>query len=68
MTPLSNFPTLQDAAIIQGMLEANGIPSVLSDQNNLYVPVFGGVTILVREQDLDKAIELLRDHNDAQPQ
>lgn len=68
MTPLSNFPTLQDAAIIQGMLEANGIPSVLSDQNNLYVPVFGGVTVLVREQDLDKAIELLRDHNDAQPQ
>ena len=49
---------------MQGMLEANGIPSMVSDQNNLYVPIFGGVTLLVAEKDIEKARELLRQHHD----
>lgn len=64
MVVLSNYPNEQEASIVQGMLEANGIPSVVSDQNNLYVPVFGGVSILVREEDLERARELLREHHD----
>ena len=64
MVTLSNFPNVQDASIAQGMLEANGIPSVVSDQNNLYVPIFGGVSLLVREEDLERARQLLREHKD----
>ena len=65
MVTLSNFPNEQEAAIVQGMLEANGIPAVVSDQNNLYVPVFGGVSLLVREEDLAAAQKLLHEHNNA---
>ena len=64
MVTLSNFPTLQDAVIVQGMLESNGIPSVVSDQNNLYVPIFGGVALLVREVDFERAKELLESHGE----
>lgn len=64
MVILSNYPNEQEALIVQGMLEANGIPSVISDQNNLYVPVFGGVSLLVRDDDLEQARQLLLDHHD----
>lgn len=64
MVVLTNFPNEQDAAIVQGMLEANGIPSLISDQNNLYVPVFGGVSLMVREVDLERAQKLLADYHD----
>ena len=64
MVVLDNYPNPQEAAIISGMLEANGIPCVVSDQNNLYVPIFGGVSVLVREEDLARAKELLREHHD----
>lgn len=67
MVELSNFPTLQDAMIVQGMLEANEIPSVISDQNNLYVPVFGGVSLMVREADYANARMLLASHRDINP-
>ena len=64
MVPLTNFPTLEDAMIVQGMLESNGIPSVISNQNNLYVPIFGGVTLMVREDDYERARQLLSEHNE----
>ena len=64
MVTISNFPNEQEAAIAQGMLESNGIPSMVSDQNNLYVPVFGGVALMVREQDADRARHLLASHHD----
>lgn len=64
MVELENYPNPQGAAIVQGMLESNGIPCVVSDQNNLYVPVFGGVSLLVPEQDLERARLLLREHKD----
>lgn len=64
MVVLDNYPNPQEAAIVQGMLESNGIPCAVQDNNNLYVPVFGGVTLMVREQDLARARELLREHGD----
>lgn len=66
MVTLSNFPNIQDAAIAKGMLETHGIPCVISDQNNLYVPIFGGVSLLVPEEDIDEARRLLFDHKDEQ--
>lgn len=64
MVTLSNYPNVQDASIVQGMLEANGIPSVISDQNNLYVPIFGGVSLMVREEDLERAQHLISTYHD----
>lgn len=64
MVVLDNFSNPQEAAIVQGMLESNGIPCVVQDQNNLYVPVFGGVELLVPEKDIERARELLRSHHD----
>lgn len=64
MVTLTNFSNEQEAAIVQGMLKANGIPSMISDENNLYVPVFAGVNLLVRKEDLKRAQELLQEHKE----
>lgn len=64
MVTLSSYPSLPDAAIVKGMLEANGIPAVLSDNNNPYVPVFGGVDLLVNDADYDRARQLLEMHHE----
>ncbi len=65
MVTLSSYPTMPDAMIVQGMLEAHGIKTVLSDQNNPYVPVFGGVYIMVSDDDYQRARQLLDEHQDA---
>lgn len=65
MVVLSSYPSMPDAAIVKGMLESHGIESVLKDRNNLYVPVFGGVDLLVNESDYDRARRLLDEHKDA---
>ena len=65
MVVLSSYPSMPDAAIVKGMLESHGIESVLQDRNNLYVPVFGGVNLLVNESDYDRARPLLDEHKDA---
>ena len=65
MVVLSSYPSMPDAAIVKGMLESHGIESVLQDLNNLYVPVFGGVNLLVNESDYDRARRLLDEHKDA---
>lgn len=64
MVVLENYPDMMQASIVQGMLESNGVPCVIQDQNNLYVPVFGGVELLVPEEDVVRARELLRAHHD----
>lgn len=61
---LAVYADIQEASIVKGMLEANGIPSMISDENNLYVPYFGGVNIMVRESDLERARVLLSEHGD----
>lgn len=59
MVVLSSFPSMPDAMIVKGMLEAHGISVVVSDRNNLYVPVFGGVDLMVNEHDYERARKLL---------
>ena len=61
---LENFSSPQDAYIVKGMLDDNGIPSIVDDGNNLYVPVFGGVRLLVRASDAERAACLLKEYND----
>lgn len=61
---LAVYKDIQEASIIQGMLNANGIHSTISDHNNLYVPYFGGVELLVYESDLPRAKELIGKHDE----
>lgn len=63
-TTLASYNTLQEAMIVKGMLEENGIKAFVSDNNNLYVPVFGGVDLIVYVKDAAKAKELLESHHD----
>lgn len=65
MVILSSYPSVPDASIVQGMLESHGIRVVLRDRNSEYVPVFGGVELLVSEQDYEEARRLLDAHHDA---
>lgn len=65
MTVLSSYPSMPDAAIVKGMLESHGIEAVLQDRNNPYVPIFGGVDLLVSDQDYARARRLLDEHHDA---
>lgn len=61
---LAVYADIQEASIVKGMLEAHGIPSMITDENNLYVPYFGGVNLMVRESDLARAQELISEHGD----
>ena len=61
---LASYSNIQEASIIRGMLESNGIPAMISDNNNLYVPVFGGVAVIVDEKDAARAEALLRENGD----
>lgn len=64
MIKLDVFESPQEANIVKGMLENNGIPAFVQDDNNLYVPVFNSVSIYVNERDLKKAHQLLKSHRD----
>ncbi len=66
---LATFPTLPEASIVKGMLEANGIPAILDNQifGSLYPIGFnsiGGIPVMVFARDLDAARELLEEHSD----
>ena len=56
------------ASIAAGMLDANGIPSVLEGTHvaQMYFSsaIWNPVRLMVRQDDLDAALELLRQHGD----
>lgn len=65
----SIFSTPQEAYIAKGMLDANGIPSIINNEDfyNVYPIGFnsiGGIRLMVPEEDYDKAIQLLKEHGD----
>ncbi|MBD5309082.1 MAG: DUF2007 domain-containing protein [Bacteroides sp.] len=61
---LATYSTLAEAYIIKGMLESHGIKTIVRNENNLYVPIFDGVSIMVLEKDLERALLLLRENDD----
>lgn len=61
---LATYSTLAEAYIIKGMLESHGISTIVRNENNLYVPVFDGVSIMVFEKDAEKALKLLKENED----
>lgn len=68
LVTVASFPNIQQASIAQGMLEAHDIPSHLNnvDFNAIY-PMGGmgfSINLMVRSQDEQQAIELLKQHGD----
>lgn len=61
---LTSYNSPEEAAIVAGMLRSNGIPCEIENRNNLYVPTFNGVDIIVFEKDLQRARQLLSEHKD----
>ena len=65
---IAEFNTPIEASIARGMLEDNGIESVLDGSTILSViPVpasIGGVRMMVREEDAQRARALLDEHGD----
>ena len=69
MTTIATFPDMMSASIAQGMLESNGIKTVLDNQamSSLYpAPISGSseVSLAVNDSDVRRAIGLLREHGD----
>lgn len=69
MKTVATFPDTPSASIVKGMLESNGIPSAIDNQamSSLYpAPMSGSwnVTLLVNDEDYDRAIALLEAHGD----
>lgn len=55
-----------NANIAKGLLESNGIESVLKDENTIYTnPIYttalGGIKLLINESDYDDAVSLFSD-------
>lgn len=69
MKVVARFTDAISASIAQGMLRNYDIPSMIGNQamSTLYPLPMGGVwdvTLLVNDSDFDKALELLKEHND----
>lgn len=64
MKLLATYFSLQEAYIVKGMLDDNGIPSAIVNENNLYVPVLSGVRVMVNDDDYERARQLLTEHHD----
>lgn len=69
MKSIASFPDTISASIAQGMLETNGIRSVIDNQtmDSLYPTPLSGlseVNLMVNERDAGRAIELLKESND----
>jgi hypothetical protein len=66
---LDDIPGMMDVEILKGLLEAQGIPVVLSQEGagkslGLYVGPLGEVQILVPESKFESAREILKDFYD----
>lgn len=69
MKVVARFPDSVSASIAKGMLANHDIPSMIGNQamSSLYPMPMGGlwdVTLLVNDDDFERAVELLKDHGD----
>lgn len=66
---LDTFDSDFQADIVRGLLENNGIPSVTSGKSmSVILPLFastdGGVRLFVKDSDLERAREIVREHKE----
>ncbi len=64
LVKLTSFDLSQEAYLLRSYLESNGIPSYIFDEhtvgmNLFYAQAIGGIRVMVNQNDLEKAKELL---------
>jgi hypothetical protein len=63
MKTVATFLDIQEAHIVKGILESEGIPAVVVDENTtsliLYSPAIGGVRLQVPDDDYPRAMNVL---------
>lgn len=59
---LTTRPNAFEAELVKGLLESEGIPSVLNNEIMSAYPPLGGVDIFVGEDDLGRAKEILNNN------
>jgi hypothetical protein len=64
LLPLHYFDSITDAAIYKSVLEEHGIEAIIFDENTstvypIFGQAFGGIRLMVKEQDFEKAREIL---------
>lgn len=69
MTLLAQYPTIEEASIVQGMLKSYGIPAEIGD--NAISSIFpapdsgsGQISLYVDSENVSKASALLKAHGD----
>ncbi len=62
---VATYPSIVDAQIAQGVLEGDGIESIIRTENagGMY-PSLSGADLLVKTADAERAGELLRQHEE----
>ena len=65
MVNIASYDNPEQAYIVAGMLNSNGIPAMVQNNNNLYVPIFNGINVMVPDDDAEKAVKLLQEHDDS---
>lgn len=58
-TPIHTARDKQDAEILRGRLEANGIPAVVFDKRSSVYPSMGSIEVMVDRDDVLRAIHLI---------
>ena len=58
-TPIHTARDKQEAEILRGRLEANGIPAVVFDQRSSVYPSMGSIEVMVDRDDVLRAIHLI---------
>ncbi|MBD5247159.1 MAG: DUF2007 domain-containing protein [Barnesiella sp.] len=59
LVTVATYSSPEEAYIVKEMLESNGVPAIVVNDDNLYVPVFNGVRVQVNASDASKAEALL---------
>lgn len=59
LVTVATYSSIEEAYIVKGMLETNGVPTLVVNDDNLYVPIFNGIRLQVRESDQKKAEALI---------
>lgn len=63
LVTIATYSSIEEAYIVKGMLESNGIPTLLINDDNLYVPIFEGIRLQVRLSDKEEALKLINSTN-----
>ncbi len=58
-TPIHTARDRQEAEMVRGRLEAEGIPVLIMDQRSSVYPTMGSIEVLVGRDDVLKAIHVL---------